>query len=255
MIRRRLHHNANAFTLIEMLVVVSIIVLLIAMLLPSLGKMRHEARSVKCATNKRLIATGLSRYAQNNHSYYPLRWRQTSSYNHPFWWGKKNATLDMHEIAEEISGGSPGVNLPPAALLCEIAPKAIWGIDIPWPLTNIYRTNVAVTGGWDWRTATGSACVPMLPLDQMPLRSNQAVDRPVAFDLIEHMTGNSGSYSGWVIGHQSNPAYHVRNANGPEASPPDAIPFAFGDGSVRMTNELEPYYLDPGWGIKHWAAD
>jgi prepilin-type N-terminal cleavage/methylation domain-containing protein len=244
----------QAFTLIEMLVVVSIIVLLLSLLLPSLGKMRYEARSVKCATKKMQIATGLSRYAQNNRSYYPLRWRQTSSYNHPFWWGKPNSNLDLHEVAEDLFGQTAG-DRPPDALICDIEPKAIWGVDLPWPLANIYRTNVAVTGGWDWRTATASACVPLLGLDQMPLRSNQAVNRPVAFDLIEHMTGNSNSYSGWVIGHQQNSAYHVRSANNPEASPPDVIPFAYGDGSVRLTNDLEPFYLDPGWGIKHWAAN
>ena len=48
--------------------------------------------------------------------------------------------------------------------------------------------------------------------------------------------------------------FHVRIPNGPEDQPPDPIPFAFGDGSVRFTRDLEPCYTDAGWGTNYWPV-
>lgn len=66
--RRR---KGQAFTLVELLVVVSIIALLIAILLPSLKKAREQARNVQCLSNLRSIMSGVGYYAQDHNSMLP----------------------------------------------------------------------------------------------------------------------------------------------------------------------------------------
>lgn len=55
-----------AFTLVELLVVISIIGLLVAILLPALSKARESALGMKCLANIRQIGFGSRAYALNN---------------------------------------------------------------------------------------------------------------------------------------------------------------------------------------------
>lgn len=56
----------KGFTLIELLVVIAIIGLLLAVVLPSLKKVKESARLLICKTNLRSIHTGLVLYSENN---------------------------------------------------------------------------------------------------------------------------------------------------------------------------------------------
>jgi prepilin-type N-terminal cleavage/methylation domain-containing protein/prepilin-type processing-associated H-X9-DG protein len=61
----------TGFTLIELLVVIGIIGLLIAILLPVLGKAREQAKATACASQLRQLGLGLMIYAQNNAGWLP----------------------------------------------------------------------------------------------------------------------------------------------------------------------------------------
>lgn len=62
----------TGFTLIELLVTISIIVLLIAMLLPALTQAREAARRIACGSNNRQLLQAFHAYVIDNNSTTPL---------------------------------------------------------------------------------------------------------------------------------------------------------------------------------------
>ena len=69
MMRRR-----RGFTLVELLVVIAIISLLMAILLPSLGRAREMARQAQCMSNLRCIGTSITLYEHDFNAMPPSLW-------------------------------------------------------------------------------------------------------------------------------------------------------------------------------------
>jgi len=67
-----MRNRIRAFTLVELLVVIGIIAVLIAVLLPALGKARAQAQTVQCMANLRTIGQGIRIYASTHRDSMPF---------------------------------------------------------------------------------------------------------------------------------------------------------------------------------------
>jgi len=75
----------RAFTLVELLVVIGIIVILIALILPALGRAREQASAIKCASNLGQLAKHWHSYsAENRNLALPGRLPKFNAFNTPY---------------------------------------------------------------------------------------------------------------------------------------------------------------------------
>ncbi len=78
--------RAVSFTLVELLVVISIIAIIAAMLLPALNKAREAARKAFCLSHLKDMATSSILYTDNNKEHFPAAHFYNSGAAKDYWW-------------------------------------------------------------------------------------------------------------------------------------------------------------------------
>ena len=94
-------NNQKAFTLIELLVVISIIALLLSILMPSLGRIKEQARTLVCRSNVKQIALAHELYSTDHNN------RVMDHYGGPDIW----CTLIAPYMSEDRYKQNPRENL------------------------------------------------------------------------------------------------------------------------------------------------
>jgi len=107
----RLKCDARAFTVLELLVVVSIIFMLAALLLPSLNKAKVQMGRTACLNIERQIGTAFMFYLQDNNDYFP----PCRDYGSPekYWYGGS----DTYGFLAQYLGLNDGWHFSPTYLL------------------------------------------------------------------------------------------------------------------------------------------
>jgi len=85
-------NRSKAFTLVELLVVISIIALLLSILMPSLNSARTQAKIVVCASNQRQLGLAMVIYMADNEDHYPT-----------FYAGSETPEADRGDYYDETS--------------------------------------------------------------------------------------------------------------------------------------------------------
>jgi len=127
----------RAFTLVELLVVISIIALLMGILLPALNKARAYARAAKSMSNMRQWGIGAIMFANDNDGYLPWEGNKNDYMGQDFqsdkWWANAIPPLlgqkSYRQLSEEAIKNKSYVPLPPKSSSIFIDPAAQFPAD------------------------------------------------------------------------------------------------------------------------------
>lgn len=157
----------RGFSLIELLVVISVIALLAAMLVPAIRLVRESARTTKCKANLRQIVLGIHGYAQDWEA------KLVPHYN-------GNGIRWFANLAEYLDAKRTGADWQVQGDLMKFN-SVFWGCPV-------YNTDMAKKGAsdYDWRPGYGLAKQPLLPASTWETNWATPVDLTKIRDIYLH---------------------------------------------------------------------
>jgi prepilin-type N-terminal cleavage/methylation domain-containing protein len=133
----KIQSRKQGFTIIELLVVITIVALLITLLLPSLSKAREVATHVKCAAQLRQHGIAMTAYQSDNHGYYPSfggpavndysTWVRTQGSACGCFWIMNDNTGTESYFGDYLQGGNPGYRNLQSVDYCPAINWKTWG--------------------------------------------------------------------------------------------------------------------------------
>lgn len=173
-------NRPKAFTLVELLVVISIIALLLSILMPSLSRARNSAQSVVCKANLKNIGLSEILFAQDNGR--KIAWTRldstgTQGYSAIYWAAQLWATYNKVTIPG-LYNTKPAAYTSPKWLMCpaEKKPEYMWG-DVPRYKGSTFYDNWLNKIGYArnaYNLTIGVAGKPQGNMDQIDSPSRQA---------------------------------------------------------------------------------
>lgn len=95
------HRHVPGFTLVELLVVISIIALLVSILMPALSKARFQAKLVVCGTQQKQVVLGLQTYAAEYDGDLPPNIGMNVNGSHAWWdFSHRISTVNPNQVIE-----------------------------------------------------------------------------------------------------------------------------------------------------------
>jgi prepilin-type processing-associated H-X9-DG protein/prepilin-type N-terminal cleavage/methylation domain-containing protein len=234
---------SKGFTLVELLVVISIIGLLAGLAIPAVKGGLDAGKAAKCANNLKQMGIGFQRYAAENNGYLPQAWGNSGYDGWPGW---DVLILDYLEVGAKGSGGNRVYSENMATpLLC---PSDTCRTNIFYnmgPFGNLrysYRINISSSD------SVPGALPPPIKIAQLPSPSKSILVCDGEFKYTHHVsTRPSHANSTQLISRgNSNNVATTRHSG--------AANYLFADGHVEKLKWAETWDrtvpgADPSWGL------